>query len=40
MLAINWDDVIKVLTSMRPHLIAIGVILALAIIISIAVIKM
>ncbi len=40
MLAINWDDVINVLTSMRPHLIAIGVILALAIIISIAVIKM
>lgn len=40
MLSINWDDVVKVLESMQSQLIAIGVILALAIIITIATIKM
>ncbi len=40
MLAINWDDVIGVLESMKSQLIAIGVILALAIIITLCTIKM
>ncbi len=40
MLAINWDDVIKVLESIKPYLIAIGIILAAAIIITIAVCKL
>ncbi|MBE5835037.1 MAG: beta-glucosidase [Butyrivibrio sp.] len=40
MLAINWDDVINVLTSIRPYLIAIGIILAVWLVITIAVMKL
>ena len=40
MLSINFDDVINVLTSIRPYLIAIGIIIVLGIIIKIAVMKL
>ncbi len=40
MLAINIEDVINVLNSCKPYLIALGVILALAVIITIAVMKL
>ena len=40
MLSINMDDVIKVLTSMKSQLIAIGIILAVGIIVMIAVMKL
>lgn len=40
MLAINIDDVISVLKSVTPHLIAVGVLLLLAIIVTVAVRKM
>lgn len=36
MLAINMDDVMKVLTTIKPHLIALGIVLALAIIVTVA----
>lgn len=39
MLAINWEDVIRMIESLRPQLIGIGVILLLAIILTFAVIK-
>ena len=39
MLGINWGDVMKVLKSVIPHLIAIGVVLVLAIILTFAVNK-
>lgn len=40
MLAINIDDVINVLNTCKPYLIALGVILALVIVITIAVMKL
>ncbi len=40
MLSINMDDVLNVLTSIRPYLIAIGVIIAIAVIVMIAVMKL
>ena len=40
MLAINIDDVINVLNTCKPYLIALGVILALAVVITIAVKKL
>lgn len=40
MLSINFDDVINVLTSIRPYLIAIGIIIVLGIIVKIAVMKL
>ena len=40
MLAINWDDVVNVLTTIRPYLIAIGIILAVWLVITIAVMKL
>ena len=36
MLAINMDDVINVLNSCKPYLIALGVVLALAIVVTVA----
>ncbi len=39
MLAINWEDVVRMIESLRPQLIGIGVILLLAIILTFAVIK-
>ncbi|WP_165216474.1 glycoside hydrolase family 3 C-terminal domain-containing protein [Schaalia sp. ZJ1691] len=40
MLAINWEDVIRLLDSLKTQLVVIGIVLALAIIITIAVFKM
>lgn len=40
MLAINMDDVINVLNSCKPYLIALGVVLALAIVVTVACMKM
>ena len=40
MLAINIDDVINVLNTCKPYLIALGIILALAVVITIAVMKL
>ncbi len=40
MLAINWDDVLNVLTSIKPHLIAIGIVLVVWLIVTIAVMKL
>ena len=39
MLSINMDDVLNVLTSIRSYLIAIGVIIAIAVVLMIEVIK-
>ena len=40
MLAINMDDVINVLNSCKPYLIALGIALALAIIVTVACMKL
>lgn len=40
MLAINMDDVINVLNSCKPYLIALGVVLALAIVVTVACMKL
>ncbi|OZG67551.1 hypothetical protein [Bifidobacterium eulemuris] len=37
MLSINWSDVINVLTSVAPHLIAIGIALIIGIVVTVAV---
>lgn len=40
MLAINMDDVINVLNSCKPYLIALGIALAIAIIVTVACMKL